>query len=72
MPRNKKYDWSDKRDICHKLYVEEEKSLPEVKEYFSQALGVAPESIPSYVQLLLSSTVVRTPLSHVNLQYDHS
>jgi hypothetical protein len=49
MPR-KKYDWSDKRDICHRLYVEEEKSLPQVKEYFSQALGVAAESVPSYVQ----------------------
>ena len=41
MPRHKKYDWADKKDICYRLWVEEEKSLPQVQEYFSQALGVA-------------------------------
>lgn len=49
MPRNKKYDWSDKRDLCHRLYAEEEKSLPQIQEYFAQALGVAEDRIPSYV-----------------------
>jgi len=49
MPPHKKYDWSDKRDLCYRLYVEEERTLPELKEYFSQALGVAADSIPSYV-----------------------
>lgn len=52
MPAHKKYDWSDKRDICHRLWVEEERTLPEIMEYFSQALGVAADSIPSYVQPL--------------------
>lgn len=66
MPRHKKYDWSDKKDICYQLWVEEERTLPEIMEYFSQALGVAPDSIPSYV-LLLWSTVLRTTLSHVNI-----
>jgi len=66
MPPHKKYDWSDKKDICYRLWVEEERSLPEVMEYFSQALGVAPDSIPSYV-LPLWSTVPRTTLSHVNI-----
>jgi len=65
MPKHKKYDWSDKRDICYRLWVEEERTMPEMKQYFSQALGVAEDSIPSYV-LSLSSTVLRTPLSHVN------
>jgi hypothetical protein len=60
MPPHKKYDWSDKRDLCYRLYVEEERTLPELKEYFSQALGVAADSIPSYVRPL-SSTVLRTP-----------
>lgn len=69
MPRNKKYDWSDKRDLCHRLYIEEERSLPEIKDYFLQALGVAADSIPSYV-LPLSSTVPRTTLSHVNQNMD--
>jgi len=49
MPRNKKYDWADKKDICYRLWVEEEKSLPQVQEYFSKALGVTDECIPSYV-----------------------
>lgn len=51
MPRHKKYDWADKKDICYRLWVEEEKSLPQVQEYFSQALGVAEDCIPSYVSL---------------------
>jgi hypothetical protein len=66
MPPHKKYDWSDKREICYRLWVEEERSLPEIMEYFSQALGVAADSIPSYV-LPLWSTVPRTTLSHVNI-----
>lgn len=49
MPRSKKYDWSDKRDLCYRLYAEEEKSLPQIQEYFAQALGVAENQIPSYV-----------------------
>jgi hypothetical protein len=49
MPRHKKYDWADKKDLCYRLWVEEEKSLPQVQEYFSQALGVAEDCIPSYV-----------------------
>jgi hypothetical protein len=63
MARNKKYDWSDKRDICYKLYIEEEKTLPELKEYFIQALGVAKESIPSYV---LTTTIVRRTVTYQN------
>jgi hypothetical protein len=47
MPRQKKYDWSDKKDVCYRLWVEEEKSLPQVQEYFAQALGVAEGCIPS-------------------------
>jgi hypothetical protein len=70
MPPHKKYDWSDKRDLCYRLYVEEERTLPELKEYFSQALGVAADSIPSYVRPL-SSTVLRTPLSHVNIRHEY-
>lgn len=66
MPRAKKYDWSDKRDLCYRLFIEEKKTLPELKDYFAQALGVAADSIPSYV-LTLSSTVMRTTLSHANV-----
>jgi hypothetical protein len=49
MPRHKKYDWADKKDLCYRLWVDEEKSLPQVQEYFAQALGVAEDCIPSYV-----------------------
>jgi hypothetical protein len=66
MPAHKRYDWSDKRDLCYRLWVEEERTLPEIMGYFSQALGVAADSIPSYV-LPLWSTVPCTPLSHVNM-----
>ena len=49
MPRHKKYDWADKKDLCYRLWVDEEKSLPQVQEYFAQALGVAEDCIPSCV-----------------------
>lgn len=49
MPRNKKYDWSDKKDACYKLYVEEQRSMREILAYFSEALGVPEENLPSYV-----------------------
>lgn len=65
MPRHKKYDWSDKRDLCYRLYAEEEKSLPQIQEYFAQALGVAENLIPSYVlsfRLLIVRRTVCAPL----------
>jgi hypothetical protein len=58
MPRHKKYDWADKKDLCYRLWVEEEKSLPQVQEYFAQALGVAEDCIPSYVSPLLCNSLV--------------
>lgn len=70
MPKHKKYDWSDKRDICYRLWVEEERTMPELMEYFAQALGVAADSIPSYV-VSLWSTVLRTTLSHVNIPWQY-
>ena len=58
MPRHKKYDWADKKDLCYRLWVEEEKSLPQVQEYFAQALGVAEDCIPSYVLPLPCNSLV--------------
>jgi hypothetical protein len=46
MPRQKKYDWSDKRDICYKLYVEERRPMRDLLKYFSEALGVSQEELP--------------------------
>ena len=73
MPPHKKYDWSDKRDICYRLWVEESRTLPEIMDYFSQALGVAAESIPSCVLPIWSTVLMCTFLSHVNISiYDGS
>lgn len=33
--RPQKYDWGDKFDICHKLYVEEKKTAEEIAKYFA-------------------------------------
>jgi len=46
MPRPKKYDWSDKKEICHKLYIEERRPMREVIKYFSEALGVPKDQLP--------------------------
>ncbi len=51
----KKYDWTDKRDICYNVYVEQGKSLRELKEYLCDALGVAQEDLPSYVFIGLAT-----------------
>ena len=40
--------------------------MPELVEYFAQALGVAVDSIPSYA-VPLWSTGPRTTLSHVDI-----
>jgi hypothetical protein len=58
MPRHKKYDWADKKDLCYRLWVDQEKSLPQVQEYFAQALGVAEDCIPSYVLPLPCNSLV--------------
>jgi len=36
------YDWDDKREACFRMYVQEKKTLEEIKEYFRQELGFAP------------------------------
>lgn len=44
--RPPKYDWSDKKDLCYRLYVEEKKSGAEIAQYFAERLNVAPEDLP--------------------------
>lgn len=44
--RPSKYDWSDKRDICHKLYVEEKKSAVEIAKYFAERFNVSEDDLP--------------------------
>lgn len=39
------YDWDDKREACFRMYVQEKKTLEEIKEYFRQELGFAPRSV---------------------------
>lgn len=46
--RPPKYDWSDKKDICYKLYVEESKSAAEIQKYFSQNFNLALSDLPWY------------------------
>lgn len=44
--RPPKYDWSDKKELCYRLYVEEKKSGAEIAQYFAERLNVAPEDLP--------------------------
>ncbi|QIW98300.1 hypothetical protein AMS68_003818 [Peltaster fructicola] len=45
--RPAKHDWSDKRDLCYKLYVDEHKQIKEIIDYFTTALGVDVSEVPS-------------------------
>lgn len=46
--RPPKYDWTDKKDICWKLYVDEHKSASEIQKYFSQHFDIAISDLPWY------------------------
>ncbi|KAF2716078.1 hypothetical protein K431DRAFT_236167 [Polychaeton citri CBS 116435] len=45
--RPRKYDWSDKRDICHRLYVEEKKNVRQVVEWFAEHFSLDTTQLPS-------------------------
>lgn len=47
--RPPKYDWGDKRDICYRLYVEEQRSAASITKYFAQHFDVDPSELPWYV-----------------------
>jgi len=47
MPRPKKYDWDDKRDICCKLWVEDKLSGTEIVQWFSDHLGIPKSELPN-------------------------
>lgn len=36
-PENMVYDWDDKRDACHRMYVVERKSLDHVMKVFKES-----------------------------------
>ncbi|KJY00417.1 hypothetical protein TI39_contig330g00005 [Zymoseptoria brevis] len=44
--RPPKYDWSDKRDICYKLYVEEQKTAADIARYFADHFNVTEKDLP--------------------------
>lgn len=44
--RPPKYDWTDKKDICHQLYVQEHRSAAEIQKYFSQTFHLALTDLP--------------------------
>jgi hypothetical protein len=46
--RPPKYDWSDKRDICYKLYVEEHRSAADIARYFADHFNVPEKDLPWY------------------------
>jgi hypothetical protein len=46
MGRPPKYDWSDKRDICHKLYIDEQKSITQISQYFQDHFNVTAADLP--------------------------
>ena len=43
------YDWEDKRDICHRLYVDEKKTIPEIVQFFANHFNVTKADLPSSV-----------------------
>ena len=45
--RPPKYDWDDKREICHQLYVEEKKSVAQIIDYFANIFNVPKSELPS-------------------------
>ena len=47
MGRTPKYDWSDKRDICHKLYVEQKLPCPKIVEYFADHFKLPESELPA-------------------------
>ncbi len=47
--RPPKYDWTDKKDICHQLYVQEQKSAAEIQKYFSEHFHLELADLPWYV-----------------------
>ncbi|KAM3424905.1 hypothetical protein BST61_g6879 [Cercospora zeina] len=44
--RPPKYDWTDKKDICWKLYVDEHKSASDIQKHFSQHFNIAIRDLP--------------------------
>ena len=46
MPRPKKYDWDDKRDICWKLYVERDYSAGQIVQYFADHFNIPISELP--------------------------
>ena len=47
MGRHPKYDWSDKQDVCYKLYVEQKLPVAQVIEYFANHFKVPPSELPA-------------------------
>ena len=47
MGRRPKYDWTDKRDVCHKLYVEQKLPVSQVIEYFANHFKVPESELPA-------------------------
>ena len=46
MPRPKKYDWEDKREICYKLFVEERLSATQIVKYFAKHFNIPESELP--------------------------
>jgi len=49
MPRPKKHDFSDKKEICYRLYVEEKRPMRELLKYFKEQFSIPLEMLPKYV-----------------------
>lgn len=56
------YDWEDKRDICHRLYVDEKKTIPEIVQYFANHFNVTKADLPSSVAPALLPLLLSPPL----------
>lgn len=45
--RRPKHDWSDKKELCYRLYVEEKQHIRDIIAYFSNELGFDESVIPA-------------------------
>lgn len=61
------YDWDDKREACFRMYVQEKKTLEEIKEYFRQELGFAPRSVFVDLRPRLQCPTTTSPQYHRTL-----
>ena len=61
------YDWEDKKQICYELYVDQKKSMEEIRTYMKERYGFEPRCVRPG-----GSTEVQYLLLYPNSQNGHN